>query len=214
MITFGYNNKFSSILRSLAAIAIGLVMVCATDATTTVVKIISAFLFAAGIVSFAYGFANRKSGTFGLMTVNAVVDIVIGLILFLWPGFVAGVIVAIIGIVILVFGVIQILALAGTMSLLGSGGLNILLAILAIAGGIVLIFNPFSERVMSILAGVFLIYYGITDLISMRRVSKAKKEYEIHFTETRVDPDSTIDVDADDDFDGIKDVDYHKIDEQ
>ena len=209
MITFGYNNKFSSILRSLAAIAIGLVMVCATDATTTVVKIIAAFLFAAGIVSFAY---NRKSGTFGLMTVNAVVDIVIGLILFLWPGFVAGVIVAIIGIVILVFGVIQILALAGTMSLLGSGGLNILLAILAIAGGIVLIFNPFSERVMSILAGVFLIYYGITDLISMRRVSKAKKEYEIHFTETRVDPDSTIDVD--DDFDGIKDVDYHKIDEQ
>lgn len=212
MITFGYNNKFSSILRSLAAIAIGLVMVCATDATTTVVQIIAAFLFAAGIVSFAYGFANRKSGTFGLMTVNAVVDIVIGLILFLWPGFVAGVIVAIIGIVILVFGVIQILALAGTMSLLGSGGLNILLAFLAIAGGIVLIFNPFSERVMSILAGVFLIYYGITDLISMRRVSKAKKEYEIHFTETRVDPDSTIDVD--DDFDGIKDVDYHKIDEQ
>lgn len=212
MITFGYNNKFSSILRSLAAIAIGLVMVCATDATTTVVQIIAAFLFAAGIVSFAYGFANRKSGTFGLMTVNAVVDIVIGLILFLWPGFVAGVIVTIIGIVILAFGVIQILALAGTMSLLGSGGLNILLAFLAVAGGIVLIFNPFSERVMSILAGVFLIYYGITDLISMRRVSKAKKEYEIHFTETRVDPDSTIDVD--DDFDGIKDVDYHKIDEQ
>lgn len=214
MITFGYNNKFSSILRSLAAIAIGLVMVCATDATTTVVQIIAAFLFAAGIVSFAYGFAHRKSGTFGLMTVNAVVDIVIGLILFLWPGFVAGVIVTIIGIVILAFGVIQILALAGTMSLLGSGGLNILLAFLAIAGGIVLIFNPFSERVMSILAGVFLIYYGITDLISMRRVSKAKKEYEIHFTETRVDPDSTIDVDVDDDFDGIKDVDYHKIDEQ
>lgn len=212
MITFGYNNKFSSILRSLAAIAIGLVMVCATDATTTVVQIIAAFLFAAGIVSFAYGFANRRSGTFGLMTVNAVVDIVIGLILFLWPGFVAGVIVAIIGIVILAFGVIQILALAGTMSLLGSGGLNILLACLAVVGGIVLIFNPFSERVMSILAGVFLIYYGITDLISMRRVSKAKKEYEIHFTETRVDPDSTID--ADDDFDGIKDVDYHKIDEQ
>lgn len=214
MITFGYNNKFSSILRSLAAIAIGLVMVCATDATTTVVQIIAAFLFAAGIVSFAYGFANRKSGTFGLMTVNAVVDIVIGLILFLWPPFVAGVIVTIIGIVILAFGVIQILALAGTMSLLGSGGLNILLAFLAVAGGIVLIFNPFSERVMSILAGVFLIYYGITDLISMRRVSKAKKEYEIHFTETRVDPDSTIDVDVDDDFDGIKDVDYHKIDEQ
>ena len=34
MITFGYKNKFSGVLRALAAIAIGLVMVCSTEATT------------------------------------------------------------------------------------------------------------------------------------------------------------------------------------
>lgn len=53
-------NKFSGVLRALAAIAIGLVMVCSTEATTNVVKIIAAFLFAAGLVSFAYGLAHKK----------------------------------------------------------------------------------------------------------------------------------------------------------
>ena len=95
MITFGYNNKFSTALRALAAIGIGLVMVFSTEATVNVVKIIAAFLFAAGMVSLGYGFAHRKSGAMALMSVNAVVDIVIGLLLFCFPNVVAGAIVTI-----------------------------------------------------------------------------------------------------------------------
>ena len=212
MITFGYNNKFSGILRALAAIAIGLVMVCSTDATTNVVKIIAAFLFAAGIVSFAYGFANRRNGALSLMLVNSAVDIVIGLLLFLFPGFVAGAIVTIIGVIILVFGIFQILALAGTMSLLGSGLFALILSGFAIAGGILLIFNPFSERVMSVLAGICLIWYGISDLISMRRVTKAKAEYEIHFSEKAGGDEARADIPAG--LEDVKDAEYHKVDEQ
>ncbi len=211
MITFGYNNKFSSVLRALAAIAIGLVMVCSTDATTNVVKIIAAFLFAAGVVSFGYGFARRKEGAMSLMSVNAIVDIVIGVLLFCFPGWVAGAIVTIIGVVILVFGIIQILALAGTMSLLGSGLFSLILSGCAIIGGIMLIFNPFSERVMSIMAGILLIWYGIADLISMRRVTKAKAEYEIHFTEKNA-TDAKADIPAG--LEDVKDAEYHKVDEQ
>ena len=81
MITFGYNSKFSSILRSLSAIAIGLVMVVSNNATVTVVRIIAAFLFAAGVVSFIYGFVNRKNGAMALMSVKAAVDVFIGLLL-------------------------------------------------------------------------------------------------------------------------------------
>ena len=121
MITFGYKNKFSGVLRALAAIAIGLVMVCSTEATTNVVKIIAAFLFAAGLVSFAYGLAHKKDGVLNLMVINAGVDIVIGILLFIFPGAIANIIVTLIGIVIFIFGLIQIFALAGTASLLGSG---------------------------------------------------------------------------------------------
>ena len=212
MITFGYNNKFSSTLRALAAIAMGLVMVCSNDATTNVVRIIAAFLFAAGIVSLIYGFVHRKNGAMSLMVVNAAVDIVIGLLLYCFPGWVAGAIVSIVGVVILIFGVMQILALAGTMSLLGSGVFSLIFSGLAIAGGVMLIFNPFSKEVMSILAGVFLIWYGISDLISMRRVSKAKAEYEIRFSDPR--QDSAAKADIPEGFEDVKDAEFHKVDEQ
>ena len=209
MITFGYNSKFSSILRSLSAIAIGLVMVISTNATVTVVKIIAAFLFAAGVVSFVYGYLNRRSGAMSLMTVNAVVDIVIGLMLFLFPTAVAGIIVTLIGIAILLFAVLQLVVLSGTLSLVGMGGFSLVLCIIALVGGITLLFNPFSERVMSILAGVFLVVYGISDLLSMFRVTKAKEAYEIKFgqenRETQQDGNDVPESLAD-----VKDVEYRK----
>ena len=209
MITFGYNSKFSSILRSLSAIAIGLVMVISTNATVTVVKIIAAFLFAAGVVSFVYGYLNRRSGAMSLMTVNAVVDIVIGLLLFLFPTAVAGIIVTLIGITILLFAVLQLVVLSGTLSLVGMGGFSLVLCIIALVGGITLLFNPFSERVMSILAGVFLVVYGISDLLSMFRVTKAKEAYEIKFgqenRETQQDGNDVPESLAD-----VKDVEYRK----
>ena len=210
MITFGYNNKFSTALRALAAIGIGLVMVFSTEATVNVVKIIAAFLFAAGMVSLGYGFAHRKSGAMALMSVNAVVDIVIGLLLFCFPNVVAGAIVTIIGVVILLFGVLQLIVLGGTMSLVGMGGFSLILSILAVIGGITLLFNPFSERIMSVLAGIFLIFYGISELISMRRVSKAKVEYEIRFNRDNVDDDDSVPQGLGD----VKDVDYHKVDDR
>ena len=209
MITFGYNSKFSSILRSLSAIAIGLVMVISTNATVTVVKIIAAFLFAAGVVSFVYGYLNRRSGAMSLMTVNAVVDIVIGLLLFLFPTAVAGIIVTLIGIAILLFAVLQLVVRSGTLSLVGMGGFSLVLCIIALVGGITLLFNPFSERVMSILAGVFLVVYGISDLLSMFRVTKAKEAYEIKFgqenRETQQDGNDVPESLAD-----VKDVEYRK----
>ena len=206
MITFGYNNKFSTALRALAAIGIGLVMVFSTEATVNVVKIIAAFLFAAGMVSLGYGFAHGKSGAM----VNAVVDIVICLLLFCFPNVVAGAIVTVIGIVILLFGILQLIVLGGTMSLVGMGGFSLILSILAVIGGITLLFNPFSERIMSVLAGIFLIFYGISELISMRRVSKAKVEYEIRYNRDNADDNDSVPQGLGD----VKDVDYHKVDDQ
>ena len=209
MITFGYNSKFSSILRSLSAIAIGLVMVVSNNATVTVVRIIAAFLFAAGVVSFIYGFVNRKNGAMALMSVNAAVDIVIGLLLYLFPTAVAGVIVTLIGVAVLIFGIIQLIVLTGTMSLVGMGGFSLILCIFALIGGITLLFNPFSEKVMSLLAGILLIVYGVSDLISMSRVIKAREAYEIKFKDGQ-DHSDNDDDDVPPSLAGVKDVEYHK----
>ncbi len=184
MITFGYKSKFSSILRAVAAIGIGLVMILATDASIKVVKIIAAFLIVAGVVSLLYGLISKKSGSPGLMVTNAVVDVVLGVLLFLFPTQVAGLIVYLIGVALILLGALQLIVLIGSLSLVGGGFSTLILSICALVGGIVLVFNPFTLKVMSVLAGVALIFYGVQELISAWRVPKAVKIVEVRKLDT------------------------------
>jgi len=181
MIIFGYKNKFSSILRACAAIGIGLIMIAMTDATVTLVKIIAAFIFAAGVVSGAFGYAKRENGAFQLMSVNAIADMVLGVLLFAFPDKIANLIPQLIGIALVIFGAIQVVMLFGTMKLVGAGPFSFVIAFLALIGGVMLVFSPFTMGVMKVLAGVFLVIYGISELMSIFRVQKAQAEYEIKY---------------------------------
>lgn len=200
MITFGYKSKLSSILRACAAIGIGLVMILATDATVTVVKIVAAFLMVVGVVSLVVGLIDRKTGSLPLLGTNAVVDLVLGVLLFLYPTQVAGFIVYAIGAVLIIFGILQLIVLIGALSLIGGGFLSLVLSICAIVGGIILVFNPFTMKVMSILAGAALIVYGVQELMSAWKVRKAVKMQETR----RLETSGTIDA---------KDVDFVKEEE-
>ncbi len=212
MFTFGYKTTLSSILRSLASIGIGLVMIFDNEASETVVKVVAAFLFTSGLVSLVYGLIrNKKEGLLPLMAVNAVVDILIGVLLFLNPGWVAGFIITLIGIVLILFGGLQLLALAGTMSLLGTGFGTLILSVCAVVGGAFLLFSPFGERIMGICAGSFLVLYGVSELISSWRIRKAKEAYEIRFN-TREEPQPDQDIIETSGLDDAKEVDYTKVD--
>ena len=213
MFTFGYTTSFSSILRALASIGIGLVMIFDNEASVTVVKVIAAFLLASGVVSLLYGFIRgKREGVLPLMAVNSVVDLILGLLLFLNPVWVAGFIVTLIGIVLILLGGIQLLALAGTLSLLGAGFSTLILSICAVIGGAFLLFNPFGERIMSICAGSFLLLYGVSELISSWRIRKAKEAYEVRFNAPD-EPQSGQDVIETSGLDDAKEVNYTKVDE-
>ena len=181
MFFIGYKTKFDSITRAIAAIGIGLVMVFGNNAPTKVVKIIAILLMAAGVASLVYGLIKSKEqrGMYQVLIINAILDVVLGLLLFFNPQWVAGFIVAIIGIALILFGALQLLVLAGAMSLIGTGFSSLILSICAIVGGAFLLFNPFTINVMTIIAGCFLVLYGVSELISTWRVFKARKEYEI-----------------------------------
>lgn len=211
--TFGYNSRFSSILRSLVAIAVGLLMIFSTDATATLVKIVAALLFSAGAITLVYGFVQKKKGYKSLMFTNAVVDVVIGLILFLNPGIVGSAIVGIIGVVLVILGIMQVVALYRALSQLGGSLVALLLSAFAVLLGLFLIFSPLSEAIMKMLAGAALIYYGVTELMSAWKVDQAVRDYEIKFKEereTHVPEDGPAPTDLDD----VKDIEYHRIDDQ
>ncbi len=194
MFFVGYKTKFDSITRAVAAIGIGLVMIFGNNAPVKVVKIIALLLIAAGVASLVFGLIKSKDqrGMYQVLIVNAVLDVVLGLLLFFNPQWVAGFIVSIIGIVLILFGALQLFVLAGAMSLIGTGFSSLILSICAVVGGAFLLFNPFTINVMSIIAGCFLVLYGVSELISTWRVLKARNEYEIRRAPAPESPEAPV----------------------
>lgn len=209
MITFGYKNKFSGLLRALTAIAVGVVMVASkTNALELAVQIIAAFLLASGLVSLLVGYKNRQNGTMGLMGFNGGVDIVLGIILFLFPGFVAGFMIFIIGIVLLGFGLFQLIALVSANRVMKVGGESFILPVVVFLAGFFLVMRPsFVGEAMGVIAGAALIIYGVSELLSSWKMKKAIDEYEIKFPSEKPAPKS-------EEGPQVKDVEYEKVDEQ
>lgn len=210
MYTFGYSNRLSGPVRALVAVAIGVIMVIYNEqAMNIVVKIIAALIFASGIVSLAVGLKKRNENTSRLMNFNAGVDLVIAALLFMFNGFVANLIIYLIGFALLGFGLFQLFALFGASRIMKLGLWSFVMPVLVTGAGIFLLFNPeWTKSSISLFAGIALIVYGVSELLSSWKVKKAIDEYEISRVEPRQEPQSQ-DVDH-----VVKDVDYEKVDEQ
>lgn len=193
MITFGYNSRFKGPFRALAALAIGVVMVVSkTNALNLVVQIIAAFLIASGIVTLAVGYKQRANGTFSLMAANTVVDILLALVLFMFPGFFANLLVYLIAFALICFGIFQLVSLGSASRFLGMGVFAFVLPVIVLMSGLFLLSNPsFLGSAVGVVAGVALIIYGASELISSWKMRKAIDEYEIKFSKG----DDNIDVD-------------------
>lgn len=193
MITFGYNSRFKGPFRALAALAIGVVMVVSkTNALNLVVQIIAAFLIASGIVTLAVGYKQRTNGTFSLMAANTVVDILLALVLFMFPGFFANLLVYLIAFALICFGIFQLVSLGSASRFLGMGVFAFVLPVIVLMSGLFLLSNPsFLGSAVGVVAGVALIIYGASELISSWKMRKAIDEYEIKFPKG----DDNIDVD-------------------
>ena len=195
MFTFGYSNRLNGPMRALVAVIVGIIMIIYNEqAMNIVVKIIAALLFASGIVSLAVGLRKKNDSTSKLMNFNAIVDIVIAALLFMFNGFVANLIIYLIGFVLVLFGLFQIFALIAANRVTGFGFWPFLMPVLVTGAGAFLLFTPeFAKSSISLIAGISLLIYGVSELLSSWKMRKAIDEYEITH---------------------VKDVEYEKVDEQ
>ena len=189
MITFGYRNRFNGPLRALTALAVGLVMVISkTNALVLAVRIIAAFLLASGLVSVLVGYKERRNGQMSLMSVNAIVDLVLAIFMLVWPGVVAGLIVTLIGIALICFGLFQIVVLASANRVMNIGAFAFILPAVVLIGGAILVAKPgFIGSAIGVVAGVVLIIYGASELLSSWKMNKAMAEYESEPTDVPAD---------------------------
>ena len=219
MILFGYKTTYGTIIRALCAIGVGGVMVFMPNrGTELLVKIIGAVIFAAGLVSLTISIINRKEVKSNQFTFNLILACIVGglgLLLIFFPEILTKTIIVVVGLGLIIFGGLQMLVVGGAASLLGMGYTPVILGAFALAGGIVILFNPFTEQVMSVIAGAFLIYYGLSELLSLKKVTAARKEYEIKFSQTGENPvKEVIKGSVSTAFGNVKDAEYTKVDDQ
>ena len=152
-----------------------------TNALELAVRIIAAFLVASGVVSLVVGYRHRTNGTMSLMGFNGVVDILLGCMLFMFPGFVAGLLIYLIAFLLICFGLFQILSLISARRMMSMGLGSFVLPFLVLAAGFFLISKPaFLGEAIGVVAGASLIVYGVSELLSSWKMKKAIDEYEIH----------------------------------
>ena len=178
MITFGYKNRFNGPIRALTAIAIGLVMVISkANALNIAVRVIAAFLIASGVVSMLVGYKNRSEGTMGLMGFNAAVDVFLGCVLFIWPGAVSGLLIFIIGAALFGFGLFQLVALFSANRVMKVGAFSFVMPSVVLFCGLFLIARPsFVGEAIGVVAGIAIIVYGASELLSSWKIMKAIDE--------------------------------------
>ena len=207
MYTFGYSNRLNGPLRAVIAMAVGVIMIVfSEDALNIVVKIIAALLLASGIVSLSVGLKKRNDSTSKLMNFNAVVDIVIAVLLFIFNDWVSTLIISLVGVVLLLFGLFQIFAMISANRVMRLGFSPFIMPVVVTLVGGFIAFNPLAKEVMTMIAGGALLFYGITELISSRRMKKAMDEYEVRQAEVRpAEQEETV---------VVKDVEYEKVDDQ
>ena len=79
--------------------------------------------------------------------------------------------------------------------------------IVTLAGGFLLFSPDFAESSISLIAGISLFAYGVSELMASWKMKKALDEYEI-----RRDPQYK--APEQEEMPEVKDVDYEKVDEQ
>jgi uncharacterized membrane protein HdeD (DUF308 family) len=197
MVIFGYKSRVNGPMRALVALAVGVMMVVyPASALTTVVKIIAAFMIASGVVSLVVGLRDKDRGALPLMSFNALVNLLLAILMFVFAPVIAKFVIYLVGFVLLAFGIVQIAAFLGARRIMPvSLGSFVLPIVVTLVGGFIL-FNPFAESVMTIIAGSALVLYGVSELLSSWRMKKVRD-----FEDSRIDEQEAQITEADDQID-------------
>lgn len=162
-------RKLTKVITSLLFILVGVVLIIWRDPALTVIcTIIGALLCAAGVVGIVMYFVTKERGIAGTaILVIGVVAAVVGFYLALNPEVLMTIVPAVVGILILISGILN---LSETITIKKEKGesalLSLILSLITIALGILIILKPSAlNSVILVLMGFSLIYDGVSNLI-------------------------------------------------
>lgn len=180
MITFGYKTPWSGLIRSVASLGLGVLAVAYPgNVIPLLVMIFAVVLGVYGCGMLVYAFAHKGDKSFGLWLSNAIIEIVVAVLVYIFAGFIANIAVKLIGVLLLASGLYQIIALVSAERASRFGLWFFLLPVVeAIAGGTLMFASQLFTSGVGIIVGVALIVSGISELFSSFKVYKIQKQFQ------------------------------------
>lgn len=181
---YAFYDRSYGYARAIITLAAGLLLVCWPAAVAkTIVIVLGSLIAAAGIVSLIMSMAGKwKEEKTSLLTMNAIVDIVIGLVVIIFNTFFASIIMYLFGILLLIFGLSEVVNLLQTNKKTKVSWSLFVGPIITTLCGIIIFFNPFKTlEWLFIFFGISLLIYSLSEFIStfkVRRLLKAIQKEE------------------------------------
>ena len=179
MITFGYKTPWSGLARAAASLGLGVLAVAYPgDVIPLLVKIFAAVLFVYGCGMMIYAFAHRTEKSFSLWLSNSIIEMVVAVLVFVFAVFIANIAVKLMGLMLLISGIYQIIALMSAERVSRFGFWFFILPFIeAIGGGILMFASQLFTKGVGLIVGIALIVSGLSELFSSIKIFRIQKKF-------------------------------------
>jgi uncharacterized membrane protein HdeD (DUF308 family) len=178
MENFGIKNGWITALKGLLALGLGILIVSnPATALLLIATYFGVFAIVGGAGVLLYAFWNQKKGiksTFWMF--EGSFNIIVGLIIVFYPEISISIFLAFFGIWAIIIGILQFLAYRRYRELEMNSGLILINAVISLAVGITILFNPFgSAKIIALFIGIYTITYGLFTIYAAYRIARKPK---------------------------------------
>jgi uncharacterized membrane protein HdeD (DUF308 family) len=176
-------NKSASparnLIRGIVSIAVGITIMVVPDLSINlVIQIMGGLLILDGLINLITNLINKsKQQSIMFIVPRGTTNLIFGAILVLFPSFIVGIFVFLIGFVLIVAGGSQLIAQFSGRNILGLSWLITIFSLIALLAGIFMLTNPFKSAItILIFFGVVIALYGVGEVVWSFKIRKYQKQ--------------------------------------
>jgi uncharacterized membrane protein HdeD (DUF308 family) len=140
---------------------------------------IGVMLLLSGLITMVLSNRRKVGAMDAYWSAQGILNLFLGIVFITSPSVMAKIFIILIGIVLLIMGLLQLLGALGTLSRSAWGWFFFVIALITLASGVFLLFDPFksAEAILPFL-GAILVLNGISELINSWKVGRQKQKYK------------------------------------
>jgi uncharacterized membrane protein HdeD (DUF308 family) len=168
-----------NLIRGIVSIGVGITIIIVPGLTINlVIQFLGGLLILDGLINLIINMINKsKKQTIMFIVPRGTSNLIFGAILVLFPSFIVGIFVFLIGFILIIAGGSQLAAQLSGRKIMGLSWIISIFSLLALLAGIFMLTNPFKSAItLLIFFGVMIALYGVGEIVWSFKIRKYQKQ--------------------------------------